>query len=56
MEGTIDKPQETPIMPENKKVEISILQGSKLFNENTPFIINLNSPDIINKNSNVDLI
>ena len=41
---------------ENRKVNISILQGSKLFNENTPFIINLNSPDTLNKKSNVDLI
>ena len=49
-----DKPTET--QQENKNVNISILQGSKLFNENTPFIINLNSPDTINKKSNVDLI
>ena len=49
-----DKPEET--QDGNKNVNISILQGSKLFNENTPFIINLNSPDTINKKSNVDLI
>jgi Mg-chelatase subunit ChlD len=41
---------------QNKKIKISILQGSKLFNDNTPFIININSPDTINKKSNVDLI
>ena len=54
-----DKPtegQDQEAQEENKKVNISILQGSKLFNENTPFIINLNSPDTINKKSNVDLI
>ena len=56
MEDQFEKPQDTPQNEENKKVEISILQGSKLFNEYTPFIINLNSPDIINKKSNVDLI
>ena len=51
------KPQENQETPENNKiVNISILQGSKLFNENTPFIININSPDTINKKSNVDLI
>ena len=49
-----DKPEET--QEGNKNVNISILQGSKLFNENTPFIINLNSPDTMNKKSNVDLI
>ena len=48
--------QDQEAQEENKKVNISILQGSKLFNENTPFIINLNSPDTINKKSNVDLI
>ena len=46
----------TEFQEENKKINISILQGSKLFNDNTPFIINLNSPDTINKKSNVDLI
>ena len=52
-----DKPTEgQENQEENKKVNISILQGSKLFNENTPFIINLNSPDTLNKKSNVDLI
>ena len=50
-----DKPQEER-QDGNKKVNISILQGSKLFNENTPFIINLNSPDTMNKKSSVDLI
>ena len=48
------KPHETP--ENNKKINISILQGSKLFNENTPFIININSPDTMIKKSNVDLI
>ena len=49
------KPCET--QDENKKqINISILQGNKLFNENTPFIINIMSPDIMNKKSNVDLI
>ena len=56
------KPQETnqdnemEMEEDNKKINISVLQGSKLFNENTPFIINLNSLDTINKKSNVDLI
>ena len=50
-----DKPQEET-QDGNKKVNISILQGSKLFNVNTPFIINLNSPDTMNKKSSVDLI
>ena len=49
-----NKPEKTP--EGNEKIKISILQGSKLFNENTPFIININSPDTINKKSNVDLI
>ena len=51
-----DKPKENEETPNIKKVNISILQGNKLFNENTPFIINLNSLDTINKKSNVDLI
>ena len=51
-----DKPKEEEETPNIKKVNISILQGNKLFNENTPFIINLNSLDTINKKSNVDLI
>ena len=51
-----DKPKENEETPDIKKVNISILQGNKLFNENTPFIINLNSLDTINKKSNVDLI
>ena len=51
-----DKPKEKVETQDIKKVNISILQGNKLFNENTPFIINLNSLDTINKKSNVDLI
>ena len=39
-----------------KNVNISILQGSKLFNNYSPFIININSPDTMLKKSNVDLI
>ena len=49
-----DKPSANT--PEYKKVDISILQGSKLFNKNTPFIINLTTQDTIMKKSNVDLI
>jgi Mg-chelatase subunit ChlD len=57
-----DKPHETnqdneiEMEEDKKKINISVLQGSKLFNENVPFIINLNSLDTINKKSNVDLI
>ena len=45
---------------ENKKdIEISILKGDKLFNENTPFVINLFAPESNNKSEtrvNTDLI
>ena len=51
-----DKPHET--QDNNKKINISILQGSKLFNENTPFIINILSPQPENteKRFSADLI
>ena len=39
-----------------QNINISILQGSKLFNNYSPFIININSPDTMLKKSNVDLI
>ena len=43
---------------EKDKIEISVIKGDKLFNQNTPFIINLSSPDpdINDKKSNADLI
>jgi len=34
---------------QKKNIEISILKGDKLFNENTPFIINLFAPESMNK-------
>lgn len=40
----------------SSRIEVSILQGHKFFNENIPFVINLTSPDIDEKKSNVDLI
>ena len=42
----------------NNSVEISVLKGDKLFNENTPFIININSPQPKEgeKKCNADLI
>ena len=44
----------------NKKTEVnlSIIKGDKLFNENTPFVINIFSPESkkLEKNSNADLI
>ena len=45
-------------MEENIEVEISVLKGDKLFNENTPFIINLSSPELDSdtKRSHTDLI
>ena len=45
-------------MIDNKDLEISVLKGDKLFNENTPFIININTPKLKNfqKISNADLI
>ena len=46
---------------ENEKsseIEISILKGDKLFNDNTPFIINLSTPQpsVEDKKCNADLI
>ena len=43
---------------ENNDIEISVLKGEKLFNDNTPFIINLNSlqPSEDEKKCNADLI
>ena len=35
-------------MIDNKDLEISVLKGDKLFNENTPFIININTPKLKN--------
>ena len=45
-------------MEDKEKIEITVLKGDKLFNENTPFIINLSSkdPDINYKGCNADLI
>ena len=38
--------EETPKQNDQKKeIEISILKGDKLFNENTPFVINLLAPE-----------
>jgi len=31
-------------MQRNNELEISVLKGDKLFNKNTPFVININSP------------
>lgn len=47
-----DKPCETQEIQEEQDVQnvnISILQGSKLFNNYSPFIININSPDTMLK-------
>ena len=45
-------------MTTNKDIEISVLKGDKLFNENTPFIININTKKLktAKKMSNADLI
>ena len=45
-------------MEKNEEIEISVLKGDKLFNENTPFIINISTPepDINNKRCKTDLI
>lgn len=37
-------------------IDISILKGEKLFNQNTPIIVNIVSEDIKEKNSNAELI
>ena len=39
-----------------KAIDISILKGEKLFNQNTPIIVNIVSEDIKEKNSNAELI
>ncbi len=36
----------------DKKIDISIFKGDKLFNENTPFLINILSPETYNNNQN----
>ena len=45
-------------MKTNNDLEISVLRGDKLFNQNTPFIININTPKLQNaqKMCNADLI
>ena len=45
-------------MNKNTEVNLSIIKGDKLFNENTPFVINIFSPESkkLEKNSNADLI
>ena len=45
-------------MEKNNEIEISILKGDKLFNKNTPFIINLSCAELDEdiKKSNADLI
>ena len=45
-------------MIDNKDLEISVLKGDKLFNQNTPFIININTPKLTSakKMCNADLI
>jgi len=43
-------------MQKNNEIEISVLKGDKLFNQNTPFVININSPQPKEgeKNSKID--
>ena len=45
-------------MENNNDIDISIIKGEKLFNKNTPFVINLSTPqpDENDKKSNADLI
>ena len=45
-------------MKDSNDIEMSILKGDKLFNKNTPFVINLSTPqpDENDKKCNVDLI
>ena len=45
-------------MKNNNDLEISVLRGDKLFNKNTPFIVNINTPKLktATKMSNADLI
>ena len=45
-------------MTKKPEVILSVIKGDKLFNENTPFVINIFSPESkkLKKNSNADLI
>lgn len=45
-------------MTTNKDIDISVLKGDKLFNENTPFVININTKKLksAKKMCNADLI
>ena len=45
-------------MESSDEIQISVLKGDKLFNENTPFVINISSPDpdANTKKCNTDLI
>ena len=45
-------------MKNNNDLEISVLRGDKLFNKNTPFIVNINTPKLktATKMCNADLI
>ena len=45
-------------MESNDKIQLSVIKGDKLFNENTPFVINISSPDpdANTKKCNTDLI
>ena len=36
-------------MEDKPNIEISVLKGFKLFNKNTPFVINLFAPDLNEK-------
>ena len=40
-------------MEKKDEIEISILKGDKLFNKNTPFVINLTSPQPEENEKNV---
>ena len=45
-------------MKSKKEIQLSVIKGDKLFNEYTPFVINIISPDLkdLQKNSNADII
>ena len=45
-------------MESNDEIQLSVIKGDKLFNENTPFVINISSPDpdANTKKCNTDLI
>ncbi len=45
-------------MQTNNQISISVLKGDKLFNENTPFVINISAPEPKDdeKKCNADLI